>query len=217
MPVGQLRSRLRQLDINNSRILDIHYPTRNVVALLVHNDYAPELKSYVQKLRYAPRTTSTFAMAQSSWTPNMDTALKKNTTTLPSCTIVIASTQYYTHDHLRRPQHTTRAYHWRYFHTHRVQILYNWTKSHDMIIWNERLTYESPIYMTFNGSSIIDYFIVTTELPYPQLLIRGDLSVDSYHKFMTLSFQLTTLPSRTNAPKRILWHLNKIKDDQSRP
>ncbi|KAG1135640.1 hypothetical protein G6F37_013919 [Rhizopus arrhizus] len=27
VPVGQLRSRLRQLDINNSRILDIHYPT----------------------------------------------------------------------------------------------------------------------------------------------------------------------------------------------
>ncbi|KAG1189687.1 hypothetical protein G6F70_009438 [Rhizopus microsporus] len=45
VPIGQLRSRLRQLDINNSRILDIHYPTRNVVALLVHNDYASELKS----------------------------------------------------------------------------------------------------------------------------------------------------------------------------
>ncbi|KAG1040046.1 hypothetical protein G6F43_012374 [Rhizopus delemar] len=51
VPVGQLRSRLRKLDINNSRIFDIHYPTRNVVALLVHNDYASELKSHLQKFK----------------------------------------------------------------------------------------------------------------------------------------------------------------------
>ncbi|CEJ03027.1 hypothetical protein RMCBS344292_17018 [Rhizopus microsporus] len=51
VPIGQLRSRLRQLDINNSRILDIHYPTRNVMALLVHNDYASELKSHLQKFK----------------------------------------------------------------------------------------------------------------------------------------------------------------------
>ncbi|PHZ17460.1 uncharacterized protein RHIMIDRAFT_253995 [Rhizopus microsporus ATCC 52813] len=55
--------------------------------------------------------------------------------------------------------------------------------------------------MTFNGSSIIDYFISTTELPYPQLLIRGDLSLDSYYKFMTLSFQVATPPPRSNAPR----------------
>ncbi|ORE06579.1 hypothetical protein BCV72DRAFT_291643 [Rhizopus microsporus var. microsporus] len=51
VPVGQLRGRLHQLDISNSRILDIHYPTRNVVALLVHNDYASELKSHIQKFK----------------------------------------------------------------------------------------------------------------------------------------------------------------------
>ncbi|KAG1024491.1 hypothetical protein G6F43_014171 [Rhizopus delemar] len=33
VPIGQLRNRLRRLDINNSRILDINYPTRNIVAL----------------------------------------------------------------------------------------------------------------------------------------------------------------------------------------
>ena len=49
--VGQLRSHLRQLDINNSRILDIHCPICNVVALLVHNDYASELKSHLQKFK----------------------------------------------------------------------------------------------------------------------------------------------------------------------
>ncbi len=51
VPVGQLRTRLRKLEINNSRILDIHYPARNTVALLVHNDYAPELKSHLQKFK----------------------------------------------------------------------------------------------------------------------------------------------------------------------
>ncbi|RCH88658.1 hypothetical protein CU097_007440 [Rhizopus azygosporus] len=51
VPVGQLRNRLRQLDINNSRILNIHYLTHNVVALLVHSDYAFELKSHLQKFK----------------------------------------------------------------------------------------------------------------------------------------------------------------------
>ncbi|EIE79015.1 hypothetical protein RO3G_03720 [Rhizopus delemar RA 99-880] len=51
VPIGQLRNRLRRLDINNSRILDINYPTRNIVALLVHNDYAPELKAHLQKFK----------------------------------------------------------------------------------------------------------------------------------------------------------------------
>ncbi|KAG1040918.1 hypothetical protein G6F43_012201 [Rhizopus delemar] len=38
-----------QLDINNSRILYINYPSRNIVDLLIHNDYAPELKAHLQK------------------------------------------------------------------------------------------------------------------------------------------------------------------------
>ncbi|KAG1162133.1 hypothetical protein G6F37_002437 [Rhizopus arrhizus] len=40
VPIGQVRSRLRKLDINNNRILDIHYPDRNILALLVHNEFA---------------------------------------------------------------------------------------------------------------------------------------------------------------------------------
>ncbi|KAG1608568.1 hypothetical protein G6F46_011452 [Rhizopus delemar] len=51
VPIGQLRSRLRKLDINNNRILDTHYPDRNVVALLVHNDYADELRSHLQRFK----------------------------------------------------------------------------------------------------------------------------------------------------------------------
>jgi hypothetical protein len=64
VPVGQLRSRLRQLDINNNRILGIYYPTRNAVALPVHNDYAPELKSHLQKFKV--RTKDDFNLCDGS-------------------------------------------------------------------------------------------------------------------------------------------------------
>ncbi|KAG1487979.1 hypothetical protein G6F53_013655 [Rhizopus delemar] len=46
VPIGQIRTRLRKLDIQNTRILDIHYPDRNIVALLVHNDYVDELRKH---------------------------------------------------------------------------------------------------------------------------------------------------------------------------
>ncbi|KAG0820589.1 hypothetical protein G6F19_012381 [Rhizopus arrhizus] len=42
VPVGQLRYRLRKLDINNNRILGIHYPDRNVVVLL-------EIQGYLER------------------------------------------------------------------------------------------------------------------------------------------------------------------------
>ncbi|KAG2191388.1 hypothetical protein INT47_013270 [Mucor saturninus] len=41
VPVGEVRRSLTALGLNNSRILDIHHPAKNVCALLVHNDYAP--------------------------------------------------------------------------------------------------------------------------------------------------------------------------------
>ncbi|KAG1067747.1 hypothetical protein G6F41_007417 [Rhizopus arrhizus] len=53
VPIGQVRSHLRKLDINNNRILDIHYPNRNILALLVHNDYAAELRQQLQRFKIA--------------------------------------------------------------------------------------------------------------------------------------------------------------------
>ncbi|MEG2254744.1 MAG: hypothetical protein RSC33_05410 [Vagococcus sp.] len=43
--LSAVRSKLRTLGFDNGRILDIHYPTRGVVALLVHQDYLPELET----------------------------------------------------------------------------------------------------------------------------------------------------------------------------
>ncbi|KAG1494654.1 hypothetical protein G6F54_007726 [Rhizopus delemar] len=338
VPVGQLRSRLCKLDINNSRILDIHYPTRNVVTLLVHNDYAPELKSHLQKFKVrtkddfnpcdgsilmdpkyeqsskeerddfalmhhsdrvkkalsyirapvkaavAPESSSVLLITESwllspnryptSWqqfhTYGQPIQSIKNRGSLGIALLVNPSCPFSV-QHIP-PRHTLLAKYTLSFiiakylvhclylppslshtevsnildllpldlpnitstvicgdlnarlgqitgdtlHTHRGQVIYDWTKSHDMTIWNERLTYGSPTYMTYNGSSIIDYFISTTELPYPQLIIRNDLSLDSYHKFMTFSFQVTTASPRTCPPKRTLWHLNKLKDDKQR-
>lgn len=39
------------MDINNNLIIDIHYPNRNIVALLVHNDYADKLRSQLQQFK----------------------------------------------------------------------------------------------------------------------------------------------------------------------
>lgn len=54
IPFGQLRTHLRRLEINNSRILDIHYPARNLAALLVHNNYATELKDHLRYTVWLP-------------------------------------------------------------------------------------------------------------------------------------------------------------------
>lgn len=51
IPVGKLRTYLRNMGINNARVLDIHYPDRNVAALLVHNDYVSEFKETLEAKR----------------------------------------------------------------------------------------------------------------------------------------------------------------------
>ena len=42
MTIRQLRDTLRKLKIDNSRILDVHFPDRGVVGLLIHNDFEQE-------------------------------------------------------------------------------------------------------------------------------------------------------------------------------
>ncbi|KAI9498629.1 hypothetical protein BDB00DRAFT_754676, partial [Zychaea mexicana] len=41
-----IRARFRQLKIDNSYILDVHYPAHDVVALLVHKDFVPHLTAH---------------------------------------------------------------------------------------------------------------------------------------------------------------------------
>ncbi|KAG1596801.1 hypothetical protein G6F47_007878 [Rhizopus delemar] len=49
LPIRQIRSLLRRLHINSNRVLDIHYPDRHLVALLLHNDYEAEVRSQLEK------------------------------------------------------------------------------------------------------------------------------------------------------------------------
>ena len=42
-PVSSLRAKLHKLKINNARVLDVHYPDSQVVALLVHTDYIADV------------------------------------------------------------------------------------------------------------------------------------------------------------------------------
>lgn len=47
--LSAVREKLRTLGIDNGRILDVHYPTRGVVALLIHNDYLPQLTEILEQ------------------------------------------------------------------------------------------------------------------------------------------------------------------------
>ncbi|KAG1435718.1 hypothetical protein G6F56_013863 [Rhizopus delemar] len=42
-PISSLRAKLQKLKINNARVLDVHYPDRQVVALLLHSDYIADV------------------------------------------------------------------------------------------------------------------------------------------------------------------------------
>ncbi|KAI7846666.1 hypothetical protein BDC45DRAFT_542668 [Circinella umbellata] len=55
-PVSDQRKNLRELGIDNSRILDIHYPDTNVVGFLIHNDYATELLDLMKQHNLEPNT-----------------------------------------------------------------------------------------------------------------------------------------------------------------
>ncbi|KAG1367300.1 hypothetical protein G6F61_013028 [Rhizopus arrhizus] len=48
IPVGTLRTTFRKLGINNARLLDVHYPARNIAAILIHNDYEQEFKDLLR-------------------------------------------------------------------------------------------------------------------------------------------------------------------------
>ncbi|KAI9490831.1 hypothetical protein BDB00DRAFT_734334, partial [Zychaea mexicana] len=55
-PAGQIRANLRRFGIGNSRVLDIQYPARQLVGILVHNDYAPTVKEKLQSINIKTTT-----------------------------------------------------------------------------------------------------------------------------------------------------------------
>ena len=53
-PTGQIRSNLRRFGVDNSRVLDIQYPARQTIGLLVHNDYATILTEKLKAIEIIP-------------------------------------------------------------------------------------------------------------------------------------------------------------------
>ncbi|KAG1055838.1 hypothetical protein G6F43_002232 [Rhizopus delemar] len=51
LSIRQICSLLRRLHINSNRVLDIHYPDRYLVALLIHNNYEAEVRSQLEKFK----------------------------------------------------------------------------------------------------------------------------------------------------------------------
>lgn len=52
--IKEFRQKLRTMGIDNGRILDIHYPARGVVAILIHYSYQNELNSILMKSTITP-------------------------------------------------------------------------------------------------------------------------------------------------------------------
>lgn len=48
------RQKLQRIGIYNGRILDIHYPARGVMALLIHHSYEVELEAILTKFQISP-------------------------------------------------------------------------------------------------------------------------------------------------------------------
>ncbi|KAG0755475.1 hypothetical protein G6F65_012278 [Rhizopus arrhizus] len=383
VPIGQLRSRLRKLDINNNRILDIHYPDRNVVALLVHNDYADELRSHLQRfkatlkddfnpcdpkilrdpqyadasdeeranlafmhhcsrmeralrfihtpVKFAENLPSSRRNSEPESDPlcfedeNMSTTDGYKNQDLPSdeasrqaigpiLNIVRSSSvllltetwllnllkypthwkQYHTYGIKTQPLATKGSqgisllvnpdckYHVHHFRTDdiplsqyklsftianvlihclylpphldnqtvnqvlnslphttshtnttiicgdfnarlgsivgdhstnsRGNLIISWIQRNNIILWNQRLAYGQYTFMIHQDSSIIDLFMSTTELTGSSMRIRQDLSLDSNHKLVSLSFQINaSIPQLPRHP-RIIWNLGKLKD-----
>jgi hypothetical protein len=50
-PIGQLRKTFRGLNIESNRIIDLHYPTNNTLAILVRNDYVEPFTKQMTALK----------------------------------------------------------------------------------------------------------------------------------------------------------------------
>ncbi|KAI8977939.1 hypothetical protein BDB01DRAFT_700219, partial [Pilobolus umbonatus] len=48
-PISSMRSKLRKLGLQSGRILDVHFPANQVVALLVHNDYVNDVEDLLNR------------------------------------------------------------------------------------------------------------------------------------------------------------------------
>lgn len=95
----------------------------------------------------------------------------------------------------------------------RGNTVYRWMMENNIITWNQRLAYGQPMFLTHQGSSIIDLFLSTTELTEPAMTVFTDKSLGSNHKMVSLMFK-TTVPYQPTQMQRNVWNLGKLKEPE---
>ncbi|KAG1141420.1 hypothetical protein G6F37_012820 [Rhizopus arrhizus] len=94
----------------------------------------------------------------------------------------------------------------------RGNLLTSWIQQNNIIIWNQRLAYGQPTYLSHRGSSIIDLFMSNAELVELSMKIYQDYSLDSDHKLLFLSFQISANIPQLSGHPRVIWSLRKLAD-----
>ncbi|CEI96298.1 hypothetical protein RMCBS344292_10464 [Rhizopus microsporus] len=97
----------------------------------------------------------------------------------------------------------------------RGNVVHRWLKEKGIIVWNRRLAFGQPTFLTHKGSSIIDLFMSTTELNEPEMKIFVDKSLGSNHKVVSFSFETTALYQPTQI-QRAIWNLGKLREQKVR-
>ncbi|ORE00972.1 hypothetical protein BCV72DRAFT_188455, partial [Rhizopus microsporus var. microsporus] len=70
----------------------------------------------------------------------------------------------------------------------RGNVVHRWLKEKDIIVWNRRLVFGQPTFLTHKESSIIDLFMSITVLCDPEMRIFTDKPLSSDHKTISFSF-----------------------------
>ncbi|KAG0786380.1 hypothetical protein G6F22_006146 [Rhizopus arrhizus] len=94
----------------------------------------------------------------------------------------------------------------------RGNLIIQWMQRNNIILWNQRLAYGQFTFMAHQGSSIIDLFMSNAELVEPSMKIYQDYSLDSNHKLLSLSFQISANIPQLSGHPRVIWSLRKLAD-----
>lgn len=96
--------------------------------------------------------------------------------------------------------------------TPRGYKLISWLDTTGQTLWNAELAHGLPTNYRHHGTSIVDLFFGDTDLLNPQMLIRDDLSLDSEHKIVYLTFTPAHAPlTYSQEPMRKTWFMQQLK------
>lgn len=90
-----------------------------------------------------------------------------------------------------------------------------WPIESALQLLNIELAYRQPTYLKNDRSSLIDWFISSTNLTSPSMQVRHDLSLDSDRKLVRLTFTPDSgLPQHDITSPRRLWRLSRLQNSK---